>query len=342
MDLLDIMKTSLLSLLSGLLLASSFTWAEAKAVSLLNVSYDPTRELYGDYNKVFADYWKQQTGDDVTISQSHGGSGKQARAVIDGLAADVVTLGLPPDIDAIVKNAHSIAANWESRLPDNSTPYTSTIVFLVHQGNPKGIKDWADLVKPGVEVVTPNPKTSGGARWNFLAAYGYELQTTHDAGKAKDFVKSLYGNVKVLDSGARGSTITFVERGEGDVLIAWENEALITTKKLNPGEFEIVYPSQSILAEPPVAVVDANVDKHGTRAVAEAYLKYLYSPVGQEVVARNYYRPRSAEVEAKYAGQFPTLQLFTEEKVFGSWDKVQKDFFGDGGLFDEIYKAPGH
>ena len=240
----------------------------------------------------FADYWKKKTGDDVTVSQSHGGSGKQARAVIDGLAADVVTLGLPPDIDAIVDKAHIIAPNWQTRLADGSAPYTSTIVFLVRKGNPKAIKDWNDLIKPGIEVVTPNPKTSGGARWNFLAAYGYVLQTTHDQAKAKDFVKALYGNVKVLDSGARGSTVTFVERGEGDVLIAWENEALISVNKLNPGQFDIVYPSQSILAEPPVAVVDANVDKHGTRAVAEAYLGYLYSPEGQDVVARNYYRPR--------------------------------------------------
>ncbi len=317
------------------------TYASVNTTNLLNVSYDPTRELYDDYNKVFIDYWKKQTGDDVTISQSHGGSGKQARAVIDGLAADVVTLGLAPDIDAIVKNAHSIAPNWQSRLSDNSAPYTSTIVFLVRKGNPKGIKDWADLVKSGVEIVTPNPKTSSGARWNFLAAYGYELQTTHDQAKAKDFEKALYGNVKVLDTGARGSTITFVERGEGDVLIAWENEALLTTKKLSPGQFEIVYPSQSILAEPPVAVVDANVDKHGTRKVATAYLQYLYSPVGQDVIARNYYRPRDKDVLAKYSGQFPTIPLFTEESVFGSWTKVQQDFFGDGGLFDQIYQVPG-
>jgi sulfate/thiosulfate-binding protein len=338
-DLLDNMKLTLTTLIfTGLILSSAL--APAKSISLLNVSYDPTRELYEDYNKVFATYWKQKTGDEVTVSQSHGGSGKQARAVIDGLAADVVTLGLAPDIDAIVKNAHIVSPKWETALPDHATPYTSTIVFLVRQGNPKGIKDWPDLIKPGVEVVTPNPKTSGGARWNFLAAYGYILQTAHDPAKAKDFVKSLYGNVKVLDAGARGSTVTFVERGEGDVLIAWENEALLSVNKLNPGQFQIVYPSRSVLAEPPVAVVDANVDKHGTREVAEAYLKYLYSPEGQDVVARNYYRPRAKDVLAKYSNQFPAIPLFTEEKVFGPWSKVQKDFFGDGGLFDQIYKAP--
>jgi sulfate transport system substrate-binding protein len=329
-----------MKLITSLLLAVfAVGVASAKSVALLNVSYDPTRELYADYNKVFTDYWKKKTGDDVTISQSHGGSGKQARAVIDGLAADVVTLGLAPDINAIVKTAHLISPKWESALPDHSTPYTSTIVFLVRQGNPKGIKDWDDLVKPGVEVVTPNPKTSGGARWNFLAAYGHVLQTTHDDAKAKEYVKALYGNVKVLDSGARGSTVTFVQRGEGDVLIAWENEALLSVNKLNPGQFQIVYPSQSILAEPPVAIVDANVDKNGTREVAEAYLKYLYSPEGQDVAARNYYRPRTQEVLAKYSSQFPKISLFTEEKVFGPWDDVQKKFFGDGGFFDQIYKT---
>jgi sulfate/thiosulfate-binding protein len=338
-ELLDIMKTRLTFALLTLVLGSTFS--PAKSISLLNVSYDPTRELYEDYNQVFADYWKQKTGDDVTISQSHGGSGKQARAVIDGLAADVVTLGLPPDIDAIVKHAHLLSPKWESALPDHSTPYTSTIVFLVRQGNPKGIKDWTDLVKPGVEVVTPNPKTSGGARWNFLAAYGQALGANHDDAAAKAYVKALYGNVKVLDTGARGSTVTFVERGEGDVLIAWENEALLTVNKLNPGEFQIIYPSQTILAEPPVAVVDGNVDKHGTREVATAYLHYLYSPQGQEVVARNYYRPRDAAALARYSSQFPAVTLFTEAKVFGAWDAVQKNYFGDGGLFDQIYQAPG-
>jgi sulfate transport system substrate-binding protein len=324
-------------------LGLSAVLSHAKEINLLNVSYDPTREFYEDYNKVFADYWKKQSGDDVNVSQSHGGSGKQAQAVINGLAADVVTLGLPPDIDAIVKNAHSIDPKWVTRLPDNSSPYTSTIVLLVRKGNPKGIKDWDDLIKPGIEVVTPNPKTSGGARWNFLGAYGYALnKNAGDKAKATDFVKALYGNVKVLDTGARGSTITFVQRGQGDVLIAWENEALLSVNKLNPGQFEIVYPSQSVLAEPPVAVVDQNVDKHGTRAVAEAYLKYLYSPEGQDVIARNYYRPRDTAVGAKYASQFPTIKLFTVAEMFGDWTSVQKDFFADGGVFDQIYKqAPG-
>jgi sulfate/thiosulfate transport system substrate-binding protein len=335
------MKAILSVFLAIFVLGSSATVVAAKEISLLNVSYDPTRELYQDYNKVFADYWKKQTGDDVTVSLSNGGSGKQARTVIDGLQADVVTLGLPPDIDAIVNATHIIDPKWESRYPDHSSPYTSTIVFLVRKGNPKGIKDWSDLIRPGVEVVTPNPKTSSGARWNFLGAYGYALKTNHnDQAKANEFVKALYGNVKVLDTGARGSTITFVQRGEGDVLIAWENEALLSINKLNPGEFEIVYPSQTILAEPPVAVVDQNADKHGTREVAAAYLKYLYSPEGQEVIARNYYRPRDPAVLAKYAGQFPALKLFTEEETFGDWSKVQKEFFSDGGVFDQIYKAP--
>ena len=336
--LLKKMKKSLILLLLATL---SLGPASAKTVQLLNVSYDPTREFYEEYNKAFADYWKKQSGDDVTISQSHGGSGKQARAVIDGLAADVVTLGLPPDIDAIVKNGHLIDPKWELRLPDNSSPYTSTIVLLVRKGNPKGIKDWADLIKPGVEVVTPNPKTSGGARWNYLAAYGYALKANNgDEGKAKDFLKALYGNVKVLDSGARGSTVTFVERGQGDVLIAWENEALLSVNKLSPGQFEIVYPSQSILAEPPVAVVDTNVDKHGTRAVAEAYLKYLYSPEGQEIAAHNYYRPRDPTVLAKYASQFAPVKLFTVKDTFGDWATVQKTHFSDGGVFDQIYGKP--
>jgi len=334
------MKTILIISLAIFVLGLSVTRAAAKEISLLNVSYDPTRELYDDYNKVFADYWKKQTGDDVTVSQSHGGSGKQARAVIDGLQADVVTLGLPPDIDAIVNTAHLIAPKWESRFPDNSSPYTSTIVFLVRKGNPKAIKDWPDLIKPGIEVVTPNPKTSSGARWNFLGAYGYALKTgANDQAKAKDFVKALYSNVKVLDTGARGSTITFVQRGQGDVLIAWENEALLSVNKTDPGEFEIVYPSQTILAESPVAVVDVNADKHGTREVATAYLKYLYSPEGQDVIARNYYRPRDTTVLAKYASQFPAMRLFTEGETFGDWNKVQKDYFGDGGVFDQIYQT---
>lgn len=335
------MKTVLIMSLLALTLSLGATRATAKEISMLNVSYDPTRELYEDYDKVFTDYWKKQSGDDVAISQSNGGSGKQARAVIDGLAADVVTLGLPPDIDAIVNQAHIIGPKWESHFSDNSSPYTSTIVFLVRKGNPKGIKDWPDLIKSGVEVVTPNPKTSGGARWNFLGAYGYALHASGgDKAKAIDFVRALYGNVKVLDTGARGSTITFVQRGQGDVLVAWENEALLSVNKLNPGEFEIVYPSETILAEPPVAVVDLNVDKHGTRDVAVAYLKYLYSPVGQEVIARNYYRPRDKALLAKYASQFPSIKLFTVAELFGGWGSVQKEFFGDGGVFDQIYKAP--
>jgi sulfate transport system substrate-binding protein len=338
-DMIENYKLVVAAALTGLTLG--LLPAGAKDISLLNVSYDPTRELYGDYDKVFADYWKKKTGDTVSVSLSNGGSGKQARAVIDGLAADVVTLGLAPDIDAIVDKAHLIDAKWQSRYPDNSAPYTSTIVLLVRKGNPKGIKDWADLIKPGVEVVTPNPKTSGGARWNFLGAYGYALHANNgDKEKAKEFVKALYANVKILDTGARGSTITFVQRGQGDVLIAWENEALLSVHKLNPGEFEIVYPSETVLAEPPVAVVDTNVDKHGTRDVATEYLNYLYSPTGQDVIARNYYRPRDKGVEAKYASQFPALKLFTVGELFGGWGGVQKDFFGDGGLFDQIYKAP--
>ena len=324
-----------------ILLGFGATLAPAKQVALLNVSYDPTRQLYEDYNQVFATYWKTKTGDDVTVSQSHGGSGKQARAVIDGLQADVVTLALPPDIDAIVDKAHIIGPKWVERYPDGSVPYTSTIVFLVRKGNPKAIKDWPDLVKSGVEVVTPNPKTSGGARWNFLGAYGYALKTNNnDKAKAQDFVKALYSNVKILDTGARGSTITFVQRGQGDVLIAWENEALLSVNKLNPGEFEIVYPSQTILAEPPVAVVDLYADKHGTHDVAKAYLQYLYSPAGQDVIGRNYYRPRDAAALAKYSKQFPAIKLFTVADTFGGWGSIQKDFFSDGGVFDQIYKAP--
>ena len=335
------MKKLILTLVAATGLSVAAPALHAKQINLLNVSYDPTRELYEDYDKVFADYWKQKTGDDVTVSKSNGGSGKQARLVIDGLAADVVTLGLPPDIDGIAKVAHLLKPDWEKNFPQNSSPYTSAIVFLVRKGNPKGIHNWPDLAKAGVEVVTPNPKTSGGARWNFLAAYGYELNVSNkDKGKANDFVKSIYANVKVLDSGARGSTVTFVERGEGDVLIAWENEALLSVNKLNPGQFEIVYPSQTVLAEPPVAVVDVNVDKHGTRDVATAYLQYLYSPVGQDVIARNYYRPRDTTVLAKYASQFPTIKLFTVADVFGDWTAVQKDYFGDGGVFDQIYHGP--
>lgn len=331
------MKTILSAFLVTLALSLSIPLASAKDISLLNVSYDPTRELYQEFDPAFAAYWKKQSGDDLKVQESNGGSGKQARAVIDGIPADVVTLGLAPDIDAIVTQAHLISPTWQKSFPENSSPYTSTIVLLVRKGNPKGIKDWDDLIKPGVEVVTPNPKTSGGARWNFLGAYGYARNTGKDP---KTFLKALYGNVKVLDSGARGATITFVQRNQGDVLIAWENEALFTVNKLNPGAFEIVYPSQTILAEPPVAVVDKNVDKHGTRDVATAYLKYLYSPEGQEIIAHNYYRPRDKAVEAKYASQFPTLKIFTIQELLGGWGSAQKEFFGDGGLFDQIYTAP--
>ena len=328
---------AIIILLAGAWLLSS-VGATAKTVNLLNVSYDPTRELYADYNQVFATYWKGKSGDDVTVSNSNGGSGKQARAVIDGLAADVVTLATANDIDAIAK-AGDLDPKWQARFADDSSPYTSTIVLVVRKGNPKGIKDWSDLIRPGVEAVAANPKTGGGARWNYLAAYGYALETSNrDGGKARAFVSELYGNhIKVLDSGARGSTVTFVDRGEGDVLIAWENEALLVVNKLNPGQFEIVYPSQSILAEPPVAVVDRNVDKHGTRDVATAYLQYLYSAEGQDVIARHYYRPRSADVLAKYASQFHPIKLFTLQELFGSWDKVQREQFASGGVFDQIY-----
>jgi sulfate/thiosulfate transport system substrate-binding protein len=312
-----------------------------KPVTLLNVSYDPTRELYEDFNHQFAAYWKNKTGQDVTIRQSHGGSGKQARSVIDGLEADVVTLALAYDIDQIAEKAGSIPSDWQKRLPDNSAPYTSTIVLLVRKGNPKGIRDWGDLAKPGVSVITPNPKTSGGARWNYLAAWAWALrQPGGNEAKAKDFVSRLYKNVPVLDAGARGSTTTFVERGIGDVLIAWENEALLAIKELGPGKFEIVAPSVSILAEPPVAVVDKVAGKHGTKEVAQAYLQYLYTPEGQEIAARHFYRPRLASVATKYANQFPKLTLVTVDEVFGGWKKAQSTHFADGALFDQIYQ-PG-
>ena len=313
--------------------------ATAGTVTLLNVSYDPTRELYQDYNAAFAKHWKAKTGNDVQIQQSHGGSSKQARAVIDGLEADVVTLALAYDIDAIAQNAKLLPANWQSRLPDNSSPYTSTIIFLVRKGNPKGIKDWDDLVRPGVSVITPNPKTSGGARWNYLGAWGYALKKSGgDESKAKDFVGKLYKNVPVLDSGARGSTTTFVERGIGDVLIAWENEVLLGAKDLGQDKFEIVAPSVSILCEPTVSVVDKVVDKKGTRAVAEEYLKYLYSPEGQEIAAKRYYRPRSEVIAKKYASQFPKVKLFTLAEIVGGWQKTQKTHFADGGVFDQVYQ----
>jgi sulfate/thiosulfate transport system substrate-binding protein len=312
----------------------------AAEVSLLNVSYDPTRELYQDFNKAFAKKWKADTGEDLKIKASHGGSGKQARSVIDGLEADVVTLALASDIDAIAERG-LIDKNWQKRLPHNSSPYTSTIVFLVRKGNPKHIKDWNDLVKPGVSVITPNPKTSGGARWNHLAAWGYALkQPNGNEASATEFLRKLYKNVPVLDSGARGATTTFVERGIGDVLIAWENEAILAIKELGPDKVEIVAPSVSILAEPPVTVVDKVVDRHNTRKQAEAYLKYLYSTEGQEIAAQNYYRPIDEAVAKKYASQFPKVKLFTIEDVAGGWAKAQKEHFADGGLFDKIYQ-PG-
>ena len=326
------------SFLAAVLLASSSL--ALAGVTLLNVSYDPTRELYQEYNTAFAKYWKSKGGEDVTINQSHGGSGKQARAVIDGLDADVVTLALGYDIDALAEKK-LIPADWQKRLPNNATPYTSTIVFLVRKGNPKQIKDWDDLVKPGIGIVTPNPKTSGGARWNYLAAWAYALkQPGGNDDKARDFVGKLFKNVKVLDSGARGSTTTFTERGIGDVLLAWENEAYLAVKELGPEKFDIVTPSLSILAEPPVSVVDKVVDKKGTRKVAQAYLEYLYSPEGQEIAAKHYYRPRDEKVAAKYAKQFAKVNLITIDGVFGGWEKAQKTHFADGGTFDQIY-APG-
>ncbi|MCM3767667.1 sulfate ABC transporter substrate-binding protein [Neobacillus niacini] len=307
-------------------------------VTLLNVSYDPTRELYEEFNKSFAAYWEKETGQKVSINQSHGGSGKQSRSVIDGLEADVVTLALAYDIDAIA-DAGKLDEKWQERLADNSSPYTSTIVFLVRKGNPKNIKDWDDLLKRDVSVITPNPKTSGGARWNYLAAWGYALeQNSGDEQKAKEFVEKLFKNVPVLDSGARGSTTTFVERGIGDVLIAWENEAYLAINELGKDQFEIVNPSVSILAEPPVAVVDSIAKKHGTEEVAKAYLDYLYSKAGQEIAAKNYYRPRNEDIAAKYADKFPDIKLFTIDDVFGGWKKAQKIHFDDGGIFDQIYK----
>lgn len=329
------MATLLLTWFSAVSLAAQST---PKPVTLLNVSYDPTRELYEDYNRQFASYWKAKTGQEVTIRQSHGGSGKQARSVIDGLEADVVTLALAYDIDQIAEKSGLIPADWQKRLPNNSSPYTSTIIFLVRKGNPKGIKDWPDLAQPGVSVITPNPKTSGGARWNYLAAWGNALQRPGGSeAKAREFVASLYRNVPVLDAGARGSTTTFVERGIGDVLIAWENEALLAVKELGPDKFEIVVPSSTILAEPPVAVVEEVARKHGTLEVAKAYLDYLYTPEGQEIAARDFYRPRLQSVAARYAAQFPKVNLFTVDDVFGGWKQAQETHFADGGVFDQIY-----
>ncbi|WP_395623149.1 sulfate ABC transporter substrate-binding protein [Sphingomonas daechungensis] len=311
--------------------------AQATPTQILNVSYDPTRELYKDINAAFAPKWQAQAKQQLTIRQSHGGSGKQARAVIDGLPADVVTLALAYDIDSIA-DKKLIAPNWQKRLPNNSSPYYSTIVFLVRKGNPKGIKDWDDLVKPGVKVITPNPKTSGGARWNYLAAWGYARQKYGSVAKAREYLTRLFRNVPVLDSGARGSTTTFVERGQGDVLLAWENEAFLAVNELGKGKFDIVIPSVSILAEPPVAVVDKVVDRRGTRAVSEAYLKFLYTPEAQEIIASNYYRPRNAAVAAKYKGRFPNLRLFTIDRNFGGWKQAQANHFNDGALFDQIFE----
>lgn len=320
----------------GLALLLVTAGAMAKDIQILNVSYDPTRELYQDYNKVFSKYWLAKTGDNVTVRQSHGGSGSQATSVINGIDADVVTLALQSDVDAIADRGR-INKDWEARLPENSAPYTSTIVFLVRKGNPKGIHDWNDLIKPGVSVITPNPKSSGGARWNYLAAWGYALHhNNNDQAKAKEYLKALFKNVEVQDSGARGATNTFVERGIGDVLISWENDAILADQKLGKGKFEVVYPSESILAEPSVSVVDKVVDKRGTRDVADAYLKYLYTPEGQTVAARNYYRPRDPAVAKQFASQFPQLKLYTVQQVAGGWTAAQKEHFANGGIYDQI------
>jgi sulfate transport system substrate-binding protein len=314
------------------------TGGSAPGTTLLNVSYDPTREFYGDFNRAFATAWQEKSGTDIIIRQSHGGSGKQARAVIDGLQADVVTLALAYDIDAIAEKSGLLPVDWQSRLPHNSAPYTSTIVFLVRKGNPKGIKDWGDLAREGIVVITPNPKTSGGARWNYLAAWGWALQQPGgDAAKARDFVIRLFKNVPVLDSGARGATTTFVERGIGDVLLAWENEAFLALQDAGKDRFEIVVPSLSILAEPPVALVGENAAKHGTTAAAQAYLDYLYTPAGQEIAAKHGFRPRLGEIAGQYTERFPKLDLFTIDVVFGGWQQAQKTHFADGGIFDQIY-----
>ena len=331
------MRVLALCLVAGLV--SLGATAAAAEVRLLNVSYDPTRELYQDVDAAFAEHWKATTGETVVVEQSHGGSGKQARSVIDGLEADVVTLALAYDIDAIAEKAKLLPADWQKRLPNNSSPYTSTIVFLVRKGNPKQVRDWGDLARPGLSVITPNPKTSGGARWNHLAAWGWALrQPGGDAARARALVTALYKNVPILDTGARGSTITFVERGIGDVLIAWENEALLVTRKLKPGAFEIVMPSASIVAEPPVAWVDSVVQKKGTQRVARAYLEYLYTPEIQAVAARHFYRPQLAAVAARYTEQFPEIERFTVDEVFGGWAKAQQVHFGDGGEFDRLYQ----
>ena len=317
-------------------LAAAPAWAQ-NSVTLLNVSYDPTRELYVDYNKAFVKYWKAKTGQDVTIRQSHGGSGAQTRSIIDGIDADVATLALAGDIDALVEHGALVKPDWQKRLPNNSAPYVSTIIFLVKKGNPKGIKDWDDLIKPGVQVITPNPKTSGGARWNYLAAWEFAKRKYGGDEQAKAFMGKLFKNVPVLDSGARGATISFAQRGQGDVLLAWENDAFLALKEFGRDKFDIVAPPLSILAEPTVAVVDKVVDKKGTRAVAEEYLKYLYSDEGQDIVGRNYYRPTSAKARAKYEAQFPKLTLFTIDEAFGGWAQANKAHFADGGSFDQIY-----
>lgn len=334
------LKTIIKTLPFALSLTALSGGALAKNIELLNVSYDPTRELYQQFNPLFATYWKQQTGDEVTIQQSHGGAGKQARAVIDGLAADVVTLALAYDIDVIGKQTGKLPVDWQTRLPNNSAPYTSTIVFLVRAGNPKGIKDWDDLIKEDIAVITPNPKTSGGARWNYLAAWGYAEAKYGSAEKAEEFVGKLFSNVPVLDSGARGSTNTFVQRGIGDVLISWENEAFLAINELGKDQFEIVVPSVSILAESPVTVVDGNTEKHGTQEVAKAYLEYLYSPVGQALAAKHYYRPVTPEhADPEDIARFPQLKTFTIDEAFGGWQQAQQIHFNDGGVFDRIYSA---
>ncbi|HRN31478.1 MAG TPA: sulfate ABC transporter substrate-binding protein [Comamonas denitrificans] len=325
-----------------LALSAPAVWAQqatptAQAVTLLNVSYDPTRELYADYNQAFAKHWKAKTGQVVTVKQSHGGSGKQARSIIDGIDADVATLALAGDIDALVQHGGHLAANWQQRLPHGSAPYTSTIVFLVRKGNPKGVKDWDDLVRPDIKIITPNPKTSGGARWNYLAAWAFAERQYGSAEKARDFVRQLYRNVPVLDSGARGSTITFVQRGVGDVLLAWENEAFLALKEFGPNKVEIVVPSLSILAQPSVAVLDKVVDKKGTRTVAQAYLQHLYSPEGQRIAAKHHYRPTDPQVQAEFADRFPRLELLTIDQAFGGWGKASQAHFVDGASFDQIY-----